>query len=100
MGWTNSVPIFHDNVAYILQDKIPDVTVPYIDNVPIKGPASDYQNEEGEYETILDNDGICRFVWEHLQNVNRVCQRMKYNGGTFSGPKAIIINKEILVIGH
>lgn len=100
MGWTNSVPIFHDNDTYILQHKIPDVTMPYIDDIPLKGPASDYQNEEGEYETISANDGIHRFVWEHLQNVNRVCQRMKYSGGTFSGPKTIIINQEILVIGH
>ena len=26
MGWTNSVPIFHDNIAYILQPEIPHVT--------------------------------------------------------------------------
>ena len=40
MGWTNSVPIFHNNVTYILQPEIPeipDVTVPFIDDVLIKG---------------------------------------------------------------
>ena len=41
MGWTNSVPIFHDNVTFILQPEIPDVTVPYIDDVPIKGLSQD-----------------------------------------------------------
>ena len=35
MGWTNSVPIFHDDVTFILQPEIPDITVPYIDDVPI-----------------------------------------------------------------
>ena len=35
MGWTNSVPIFHDDVTYILQEEIPDYTVPYVDNVPL-----------------------------------------------------------------
>ena len=40
MGWTNSVPIFHDDVTYILQPEIPDITVPFIDDVPIKGPKS------------------------------------------------------------
>ena len=35
MGWTNSVPIFHNNVAHILQPKIPDTTIPFINNVPI-----------------------------------------------------------------
>jgi len=39
MGWTNSVPIFHDDVTYILQEEIPEVTVPYIDDVPCRGPA-------------------------------------------------------------
>ena len=37
MGWTNSVPIFHDDVTSILQPEIPDTTVPYIDDVPIRG---------------------------------------------------------------
>ena len=45
MGWTNSVPIFHDDVTYILQPEIPHVTVPYVDDVPVKGPESDYDNE-------------------------------------------------------
>ena len=35
MGWTNSVPIFHNNVTYILQPEIPHTTIPYIDNVPV-----------------------------------------------------------------
>ena len=37
MGWINLVPIFHDNVTYILQLEIPDVTVLFIDDVLIKG---------------------------------------------------------------
>ena len=30
MGWTNSVPIFYDDVTHILQPEIPHVTQPYI----------------------------------------------------------------------
>lgn len=100
MGWTNSVPIFHDDVTYILQPEIPHVTIPYIDDVPIRGPPSEYRNEDGSFVTIPQNQGIRRFVWEHFDNVNRVCQRMKYSGGTFSGPKACIIAEEINVVGH
>jgi hypothetical protein len=40
MGWTNSVPIFHDDVTFILQAEIAHVTIPYIDDVPIKGPTT------------------------------------------------------------
>ena len=46
MGWTNSVPIFHDNVTYILRDEVPEWTIPYIDDVPVKGPASDYRTPD------------------------------------------------------
>ena len=70
MGWTNSVPIFHEDVTNILQPEIPHVTQPYID-----GPASRYILPSGEPETIPENPGIRRFIWEHLQDVNRVVQR-------------------------
>jgi len=100
MGWTNSVPIFQDDVTYILQPEIPDWTIPYIDDVAVKGPASRYQRADGSYETIADNPGIRRFVWEHFQNLNRIVQRMKYCGGTFSGIKLALCVEEITVVGH
>ena len=100
MGWTNSVPIFHDDVTYILQPEIPHITQPYIDDVPVKGPATRYIQEDGEPETIPENSGIRRFVWEHFQDLNRVVQRMKYSGGTFSGYKSILCASEITVLGH
>ena len=100
MGWTNSVPIFHDDVTFILQPEIPEVTVPYIDDVPVKGPKSRYVLPDGSYERIPENHGIRRFVWEHFQNLNRVVQRMKYCGGTFSGHKTTLCAEEITVVGH
>lgn len=99
-GWTNSVPIFHDDVTYILRDEIPHVTIPYIDDVPIRGPGTRYQNKKGEYETVAENKGIRRFVWEHFQNVNRIVQRIKYCGGTFSGKKALLCMDAFPVVGH
>jgi hypothetical protein len=100
MGWTNSVLIFHDNVTFILQAEIPHVTIPYIDDIPIKGPMTMYQKVDDSYETIPENPGIHQFVWEHFENLNRVVQRMKYCGGTFSGPKLYLCVPEIFVLGH
>jgi hypothetical protein len=100
MGWTNAVPIFHDDVTYILRAENPDVTIPYIDDVPIKGPAFQYPLADGSYETIPENPGIRRFVKEHFLNVNRLCQRMKYAGGTYSGKKSILIAPEFTVLGY
>jgi hypothetical protein len=100
MGWMNSVPIFHDDVTHILQPEIPHTTVPYIDNVPVKGLTSHYILPSGDFETIPENTRICRFVWEHFQGVNRVVQCMKYSGGTFSGYKSVLCAPEIMVLGH
>ena len=100
MGWTNSVPIFHDDVTYILRDEIPEITIPYIDDVAIRGPETRYQDEDGNYETIPENPGIRRFVWETIQRTNRVVTRMGYAGGTFSGKKSTICAFEFTVVGH
>lgn len=100
MGWTNSVPIFHGDVTYILQPEIPHVTQPYIDDVPVRGPATRYVLSSGDEERIPQNPGIRRFVWEHFQDLNRICQRMKYSGGTFSGFKSILCAAEIELLGQ
>jgi len=100
MGWTNSVPVFHEDVTFILQDEIPSITIPYIDDVPVKGPKSQYLDDNGNFETIPENPGIRRFIWEHFQNLNRIVQRMKYCGGTFSGYKGSLCSREITVVGH
>jgi hypothetical protein len=100
IGWTNAVPIFHDNVTYILHAENPDITILYIDNVSIKGPASQYPLANGSYETTPENPRICRFVKEHFLNVNRLCQRMKYARKTYSGKKSILIAPKFTVLGY
>jgi hypothetical protein len=100
MGWTNSIPIFHDDITFILQAEILHVTIPYIVDVPIKGPTTMYQKVDDSHETIPENPGIRRSVWDHFENLNRVVQRMKYCGGTFSGPKLFLCVPEIFVLGH
>lgn len=100
MGWTNSVPIFHDTVTFILQPKIPEWTLPYVDNISVKGPKSRYELPDGTCEIIPDNPGIQQFIWEHFQNLNHIVQHMKYCGGTFSGTKLVLCLDEFTVIGH
>jgi hypothetical protein len=62
------------DMNYILQEEIPLFTVPFIDDVTVKGPVTRYENADSTYETIPENSGIHRFVWEHLANVNRILQ--------------------------
>ena len=100
MGWTNSVPIFHGDVTYILQPEIPHVTQPYIDDVPVRGPKTQYMLPTGEEERIPQNPRIRCFVWEHFQDLNQICQRMKYSGGTYSGFKTLLCVPEFDIIGY
>ena len=57
MGYTNSMQIQHGDVTFLLQDEIPHVTIPFVNDIPIKGPATRYETEDG-YEVIQENPGI------------------------------------------
>ncbi|RXW12346.1 hypothetical protein EST38_g13510 [Candolleomyces aberdarensis] len=100
MGYTNSQQVQHGDLTFILQDEIPEVTMPFVDDVPVRGPATRYELPGGGFETIPENPGIRRFVWEHVQDVMRVIWRVKKAGGTFSGPKAQICVPEAVIVGH
>ena len=67
---------------------------------PVKGPAERYEIAPRQYETIVENPSIRWFMWEHIGNVNRILQRMKYCGGTFSGKKTLVCAEAIEVVGH
>ena len=100
MGWTNSFQIMHGDITHILQDEIPDHTIPYADDVPIKGPKTRYELEGGGYETHLDNPGVWRFVWEHLNNVNCILHRVGTMGGMFLAKKFVLCIPSAEIVGH
>jgi hypothetical protein len=100
MGYTNSAQIMHGDVSWILQDEIPDFTIPYIDDCPVKGPASRYQLEDGSYEMVPGNPGVRRFVHEHLQVMHRIIHRVGVYGGTFSGKKSWLCVPVVELVGH
>src|SRR5277367_1090170 len=100
MGYTNLVQIMQGDVTHILQDEIPAYTIPFINDVPVKGPPSRYQSDSGTYKTIPSNPGIRCFVWEHLQTMNRILQCVKKVGGTFNGKKLEVCVPEIDIVRH
>jgi hypothetical protein len=100
MGHTNSVQIMQGDINYILQEEIPLFTVPFIDDVTVKGPVTRYENANGTYETIPKNSEICHFIWEHLTNVNQILQWLKYVGSTFSGKKFELCIPTIVILGQ
>lgn len=100
MGYTNAVQLYHGDITFLLQDEIPDIAIPFIDDVPVKGPPMRYKTDDGGYETIPENNGIRRFVWEHAINMNRVVQRIRHAGGAFSALKSEFCVLSTIVVGH
>ncbi|KIN98923.1 hypothetical protein M404DRAFT_30891 [Pisolithus tinctorius Marx 270] len=100
MGYMNAVQIFHRDICWILKDEILEVTIPFIDDCPIKGPKSRYQNSDGTYQTIAQNSRIRCFICEHLQNVNHILHHLCHAGATISAKKCVIAVPSIIVLGH
>ncbi|KNZ73529.1 hypothetical protein J132_01336 [Termitomyces sp. J132] len=89
MGWTNSVPIFHNNITFILQPEIPHNMLSFIDNIGAKGPK-DWKIVNRKPTKHPTNPNICLVLWEFFELLNRVLQQMKYCSGTFSGHKLVL----------
>ena len=99
-GFTNSPAEFQKCSTFILQDEIPHVANIFIDDLPIKGPKTQYLDENGKPETLPENPGIRRFIWEHANDVHRIMHRIKEAGFTFSATKAQICLPEVIIVGQ
>ena len=56
--FTNSPAEFQKCMVMVLKDEIPHTTNIFIDDLPIKGPATQYLDAHGKPEVIPDNPGI------------------------------------------
>ena len=100
MGYTNSPAEFQACMSYILHDEIPEKAGVFIDDVPIKGPITEYLDQNGDPETLTENPGIRKFMWEHLNDLHRILWRIGEAGGTVSGKKMQLCQKEATIVGH
>ncbi|KAL1689781.1 hypothetical protein GGG16DRAFT_57107, partial [Schizophyllum commune] len=87
-------------MVFVLEPEIPRIANIFIDDLAIKGPTSQYLDPDGHPETISDNSGIRRFVWEHAKDVHRIMHRVKDAGATFAPNKAQICRPEVLIVGQ
>lgn len=100
MGYTNSPAEFQQTMVYILQPEIPEVANIFIDDLPIKGPATIYPDQDGNPEMLTENRGIRRFIWEHAVDVNRVMHRIGAAGATFSAKKIQLCRPIVYILGQ
>jgi hypothetical protein len=99
-GYMNLVHVQQGDINFILQDKIPKYTQPFVDDTPGKGPTTYYLLENGRYKMIPENTGIQRFIWEHMQTINWILQHIRHAGGTFNARKSYFAVLCIKVVGH
>ena len=100
MGYTNSPAEFQKCMVFILRDEIPTVANIFIDDLPIKGPSTIYPDAEGNPETLKENPGIRRFIWEHANDVNRIMHRIKQAHATFSATKIQLCLPRVTIVGQ
>ena len=58
----------------ILEDINPAIAMPFLDDVRVKGPYTDYDGEEAL-------PGIQRYILEHIQNLDKTLEQIKRAGG-------------------
>lgn len=101
MEYTNSPAEFQNCMAFILQHEISNnKSNIFIDNCPVRGPTTQYLTHEEVPETLIQNPGIRRVIWEHAKDVHRVLHRVKDAGATFSAKKAQICREEVTILGQ
>jgi hypothetical protein len=66
------------------------VAILFIDDIKVKGLYTDYSKE-------LKLLGVCRFIFEHLQNLNRALNRIK-RARAFIGLKSQFYYNSISII--
>ncbi|KAL3687049.1 hypothetical protein R1sor_013358 [Riccia sorocarpa] len=93
-GATNSVAHMMNGMNKVLRDFIPEKTMPFLDDVPIKGCR------EEEKDEILDSRGCRRYVSEHIEDCEKVLKRLEEVNLTLSGVKSTFGVREVVIVGH
>ncbi|KIW21975.1 uncharacterized protein PV07_12622 [Cladophialophora immunda] len=92
-GATNSVAQFVRITNDILRGRIPDRTRLFLGDIAIKGPKTDY----GQQEVA---PGIRKYVLEHIQDLDEVRLDLERAGATIAGPKLQLCVVGIEVVGY
>ena len=81
MGAINLVAQFVQIVTKILQDHIPHISRQFVENVGVKDPKTTYNNKEAA-------PGICCYMLEHIQSLDKVFADIKEAKATITRAKS------------
>ena len=91
-GGTNSVAHMVNALNKVLRDCIPDITMSFLDDISSKGCPVE--------EEMIGLHGCRKFVADHVDDYEKVRQRLEGARLTFSGEKSSFGQSEIMVVGH
>ncbi|KAL3702114.1 hypothetical protein R1sor_020136 [Riccia sorocarpa] len=93
-GATNSVAHMQNAMHKVLREFVPEITIRFLDDIPMKGCATEEKDE------TLDATGCRKFVSDHIRDVGKILNRLREVHLTLSGEKYHFGVPEILVVGH
>jgi hypothetical protein len=93
-GATNSVAHMMNAMNKVLRDCIPEITMPFLDDILMKGCAAEDKDE------TMDNQGCRKFVVDHICDCEKVLRKLEDIHLTLSGENSAFGQEEILVVGH
>ena len=93
-GATNSVAHMMNAMNKVLYEYIPKVTMPFLDDIPIKGCL------EKEKDATVDESGCRKFVKDHINDCEKILSKLEQVHLTLSGIKSIFGQNEVLIVGH
>ena len=93
-GGTNSLAHMVNAMNKVLRDCIPDITMPFLEDIPIKGCSEEVKDES------IRPDGCRRFVVDHISDYKKILQMLQGARLICFGEKSDFGKSEILVVGH
>ncbi|GBG60713.1 hypothetical protein CBR_g12451 [Chara braunii] len=90
-GWTNVVAMVQRAIIRDMQSVSPPITQPYIDDLAVKGPAMKESDEV--------SPGVRRFVWKHIQDLEKVLSVLEEHNLMASGVKSRHCMREATILG-
>ncbi|GBG75359.1 hypothetical protein CBR_g19991 [Chara braunii] len=90
-GWTNAVAMVQRAMIRVMQSVSPHITQPYIDDLAMKGPAVKESDEV--------SPEVRRFVWEHIQDLEKILSLIEEHNLTASGAKSKHCMREATILG-
>jgi hypothetical protein len=93
-GATNSVSAFVRIARKIIDRWIGNIADIFVD-IGIRGPRSTYNDEFS-----ADLPGVCCYILEYIQNINRVVSDIEHAGGTISGEKSDWCSKKLEIVEY